>query len=109
MKRVATQLVHPDLERDAGAVGRLLKDHRERPSAQRPVRDPALLQSLYAQRLVQDQGYLICAELRERQTISAREGRWGRWGTLEIRKHGQNPYATAAAGIASASAALSAA
>ena len=56
VERVAAELVHPDLEGDAGPVGWLLEDHRERAPPQGPVGDAALLQRLYANGLVQDQG-----------------------------------------------------
>src|SRR5919205_2210896 len=42
MERVAAELVHPDLEGDAGSVGWLLEDHSEREPAQWPVGDAAL-------------------------------------------------------------------
>src|SRR5215212_1208595 len=51
---VAAQLVHSDLEGDAGAVGGFLEDHRERPSSQGPVGDARPLQGLYLRGLVED-------------------------------------------------------
>ena len=60
------------LEGDAGPVGWLLEDHRQRTTAQRPVGDAALLQRLYANGLVQDQGHLLGGELSECQAVAAR-------------------------------------
>src|SRR5919112_3775397 len=42
VKRVAAELVHPDLEGDAGPIGGLLEDHGERAPAQLRVRDAAV-------------------------------------------------------------------
>src|SRR5215208_7116731 len=43
---VAAELVHPDFEGDAGAVGGLLEDHRERPAEERPEGDAGPPQGL---------------------------------------------------------------
>src|SRR5688572_21368829 len=99
VERVAAELVHPYLERDAGPVGWFLEDHRERTPAQRPVRDAALLQRLYANGLVQDQGHLLWGELSKRQAVAAREGGRGRRSVLEVRNH--HAHATAASGTVS--------
>src|SRR3712207_2552672 len=60
---MAAELVHPDLEGDAGAVGGLLEDHRERPATQRPIRDARLLQGLYLRGLVEDEPDFLRGEL----------------------------------------------
>src|SRR3712207_4189469 len=60
---VTAELVHPDLEGDAGAVGGLLEDHRERHAAQGPVGDARPLQGLYLYRFVDDEiGRASCRE-----------------------------------------------
>src|SRR5215208_1133634 len=60
------------LEGDAGPVGWLLEDHRERTPAQGPVGDATLLQRLYAYGLVQDQGHFLWDELSECQAVATR-------------------------------------
>jgi len=62
---VATELVHADLEGNAGAVGRLLEDHGERLAAQRLEGIAGLLQSLYPDSFVEDELDLLGTELGE--------------------------------------------
>src|SRR3712207_3709539 len=60
---VPAELVHPDLEGDAGAVGGLLEDHRQRPAAQGPVGDARSLKPLYLCGLIEDEPDLLRGEL----------------------------------------------
>ena len=87
---VPAELVHPDLERDAGAVGWLLEDHRERPAAQGAVGDAALLHGFDLDGLVQDQGHFVRREFRQRQAVPTREGGRFRRNVVYLRDHGQN-------------------
>src|ERR687893_2490587 len=77
---VAPELVHPDLEGDAGAVRGLLEDHRQRPAAQGPEGDARPLKPFQFDRLVEDQARLLRCELGEGEAVAAREGGWGRRG-----------------------------
>src|SRR5215211_3818812 len=75
---VSAELVHPDLEGDAGAVGGLLEDHRERPAAQRAVGYARLLQRLYLDGLVENESRFLRDELGEGEAVAAGERGGGR-------------------------------
>src|SRR5215210_7111969 len=75
---VSAELVHPDLEGDAGAVGGFLEDHRERLAEERPEGDAGSPQSLYLDGLVEDEAHLAGLELGEGEAIAPGEGRGGR-------------------------------
>src|SRR5215213_7555010 len=84
---VAAQLVHADLERDAGAVGGFLEDHRERSAAQGTVGDVGLLECLYLESFVEDELRLLRGELGQSQAVATGEGRGGRRVSFELGDH----------------------
>src|SRR3712207_5997107 len=84
---VAAELVHADLEGDAGAVGGLLEDHSQRPATQGTVGDARLLKRLYLCGLVEDEPDLPRGELGQGQAVAAGERGGGRRGVVELLDH----------------------
>src|SRR5215216_1252010 len=72
---MSAELVHPDLEGDAGAIGGLLEDHRERLAEERPEGDAGSPQSLYLGGLVEDEAHLAGLELGEGEAVAPGDGR----------------------------------
>src|SRR3712207_5599919 len=84
---VAAELVHADLEGDAGAVRGLLEDHSQRPAAQGPEGDARPLEPLCLGGFVEDEARLIRGELGQCEAVAAGEGGWGRRGAFELGDH----------------------
>src|SRR4051812_26369352 len=83
---VAAELIHADLEGDAGTIGGLLEDHRERFAEEWPEGNAGFPQGLELDGFVEDETDLFRAELSQGEAVASCKGGGCCWPFLLLRR-----------------------